>query len=321
MPRKLRVHYNHAMYHVMNQGNYRQSLFFDEDDFSYAYWLLERIVNNYGCKLHLFCLMTNHVHFLIEVDQIPLSKIMQSFSASYSKYINKKKDRCGHLFRGRYKEKIVQDERYILELCYYIHNNPLSAHMVKTLEDYPWSSHHVYTQRQTFDWVTTDLIMSLLSPQVNTSQSYKDFMLNRRRHDIGPQFCKLDDTNGCLIMSDSINAAINVSKGLDLRCLSLKQIIDTVCAQMGVSLAIIHAGYQQKSIIETKSLIAYFAHYHGQYTLASIAWMLNTRADTLSKTMRRQFESVKKCKAFKKKIEFLKREFLDVCLQLKRDGA
>lgn len=315
MPRKARIHYSHAMYHVMNQGNFRQAVFFEKQDFQYAYKLLERIVTNYGCKLHLFCLMTNHFHLLIEVDQIPLSRIMQSFTSSYSKYINKKRDQNGHLFRGRFKDKLVQDERYVLELCYYIHNNPLAAKMVNALDQYPWSSHHCYSQKQSLSWVTTNLIMGLLSNQVNTSTPYIDFMLNRDQCYKDPEYCRLDE-NGYLVIGDSINAALNSAIQLNLRGLSLNKIVETICNRMDISLGLIQSGCQRKSVIEAKLLITYFAHYHGHYTFVQIALMLNAREDSLSKTLRRHFESGDKARQFKQQIKLFRREFLSVCSQV-----
>lgn len=102
MPRKLRIHHKNFFYHVMLRGNFRQSLFFDNDDRIAFLEILEIATHKYLCKIHLFCLMTNHVHLVIEVDHIPLSKIMQHIASVFARKINKKYRRVGRFFQGRF---------------------------------------------------------------------------------------------------------------------------------------------------------------------------------------------------------------------------
>ena len=110
MPRRTRTHYFEAMYHVMLRGNYRQIIFNDDNDRLYFYSLLKQVTEKFNCKIHLFCLMTNHIHLVIEINHVPLWKIIQSFASSYARYINKKNKQSGHLFQGRYKAKLIQDD-------------------------------------------------------------------------------------------------------------------------------------------------------------------------------------------------------------------
>src|ERR1700735_24958 len=86
MPRKKRTHYFEAMYHVMLRGNYRQIIFNDDNDRLYFYSLLKKVTEKFNCKIHLFCLMTNHIHLVIEINHVPLWKIVQSFASSYARY-------------------------------------------------------------------------------------------------------------------------------------------------------------------------------------------------------------------------------------------
>ena len=82
------MHFKGAIYHVMLRGNYKQQVFFNDENRAEFYNLMENIIGKYDCKLHLFSLMTNHIHMVIEVDHIPLSKIMQNLVSRYTKYIN-----------------------------------------------------------------------------------------------------------------------------------------------------------------------------------------------------------------------------------------
>ena len=88
--------------------------------------------------------MNNHIHLLVQVGKIPLSKIVQNLAFRYSQWINRKQKRVGHLFQGRFKAIMLQEDAYFVRLLRYIHTNPLRAKLVKTHEQYAWSGHNVY---------------------------------------------------------------------------------------------------------------------------------------------------------------------------------
>ena len=112
--------------------------------------------------------MSNHYHLLIEIaqDEIPqargknLSKFMRQFNSDYAVYFNKKYKRSGHLWQGRFKSWYVTDEAYLYTLILYIEQNPLKANMVKTVEEYPYSSAHHFLDKESTNkclqnaWVT-----------------------------------------------------------------------------------------------------------------------------------------------------------------------
>jgi len=81
---------------------------------------------------------------LIQVDAIPLSKIIQNLGFRYTRYINQQRKTVGHLFQGRYKAILVDADRYLLALTRYIHLNPVRAGLCNTADDDEWSSHHAY---------------------------------------------------------------------------------------------------------------------------------------------------------------------------------
>jgi putative transposase len=107
---------------------------------------LGRYRKKYGYAIHAYCLMSNHVHLLVESSEQPLAKFMQGLQQSYSQYFNRKHHKSGHLFEGRYKAIICQKDEYLLELIRYIHLNPVRAGMVQVPERYRHSGHHAYLQ-------------------------------------------------------------------------------------------------------------------------------------------------------------------------------
>lgn len=146
MPRKPRIEFQGALYHVIARGNHRQNIFFDDNDRNRYLSTIEKSKSKFNFSIYAFVLMSNHVHLLIETSTIPLSKIMQSLHTSYTQYFNLKHNKSGHLFQGRYKAILCQKDSYLLQLVRYIHQNPIRAKIVESPDDYQWSSHHAYTQ-------------------------------------------------------------------------------------------------------------------------------------------------------------------------------
>ena len=158
MPRKPRIHFPGAVYHVMLRGNGGQNIFSDDSDRSRFLLILQQEQELSGCRIHAYCLMNNHVHLALQVANIPLSKIMQKVGFRYTQYCNRKQKRTGHLFQGRFKAILVDQNNYLLELVRYIHLNPLRAKLVDNPDHYRWSSHISYRKGVDTSWLTTDWI-------------------------------------------------------------------------------------------------------------------------------------------------------------------
>ena len=120
MARKPRVYYHGALYHVTLRGNAGQTVFFDNRDRTHFYLLVQEGIERFRHRIHAFCLMNNHVHLAIQVADIPLSRIIQNLSFRYTRWINWRQSRLGHLFQGRYKAVLVDADAYLLELTRYI---------------------------------------------------------------------------------------------------------------------------------------------------------------------------------------------------------
>jgi hypothetical protein len=103
---------------------------------------------------------TLHVHLVVQGGEVPLSLILQNLSFRYTRFINHRKKQTGHLFQGRYKALLLDIDTYLLELVRYIHNNPVRARMVKSPEEYPWSSHSAYLGDISVPWLTTDWVLA-----------------------------------------------------------------------------------------------------------------------------------------------------------------
>ena len=142
MPRRPRLNLASVPLHVIQRGNNRQACFFAEEDYRfYLYWL-RKGAEKYGCDIHTYVLMTNHVHLLLTPHgKTSASALMQSLGRRYVQYVNRVYKRSGTLWEGRFKASLVNAEEYLL-LCYrYIELNPVRAGMVQDPGAYPWSSY------------------------------------------------------------------------------------------------------------------------------------------------------------------------------------
>ncbi|MGH8510766.1 MAG: transposase [Gammaproteobacteria bacterium] len=142
MPRKPRFHLSGVPVHVVQRGNNRQPVFYDEQDYrGYLKWL-EEGADRYGCAIHAYVLMTNHVHLLLSpANGESIGRLMQYLGRHYVLYINYHYGRSGTLWEGRYKASLIQAQDYLLACYRYIETNPLRAGMVKSPGEYRWSSY------------------------------------------------------------------------------------------------------------------------------------------------------------------------------------
>ena len=152
------------LFHIYNQGNNREKIFYDERNYDYFLFKLKRYVHPYADIL-AWCLMPNHFHLMVYVreteiyilnDEISKKQKIRSLNESigillrtYTRAINKQENRTGSLFTQNTKAKVVTDWRSNMnygEICFnYIHKNPLSSNLVKSLENWPYSSYYEYT--------------------------------------------------------------------------------------------------------------------------------------------------------------------------------
>ena len=127
--------------HLVLRGNNRGSLFCDDVERWVFLDFMKYALTTYGCGLHAYVLMTNHVHLLATGYQFgAVSNTMQSIGRRFVRFVNLRRKRSGTLFEGRFKASVVETDRYLLTCMRYIEANPVRAGMVRRPEDYPWSS-------------------------------------------------------------------------------------------------------------------------------------------------------------------------------------
>ncbi|MEE8423883.1 MAG: transposase [Thermodesulfobacteriota bacterium] len=148
MARPYRLQAADCLYHITNRGNDRKRIFLVESDYKKFLNYLSEGKDRYQYYIYAYALMSNHYHILLKTTQANLSKIMHSLNTAYTVYYNLKHKKIGHLFQGRYKSIVVDEQNYFLELTRYIHLNPVKARIVEKPEDYQWSSYKCYLNKK-----------------------------------------------------------------------------------------------------------------------------------------------------------------------------
>lgn len=143
MPRKLRLEFPGAIYHVINRGNYRSHVFATDGARHAFEQCLFEVCGKSGWVLHAYVIMGNHFHLAIDTPDGNLVAGMQWLQATFASRFNRFRGEQGHLFQGRYKSLLVEEGEWLGKLCHYIHLNPVRAGIVTSekLRTYRYSSY------------------------------------------------------------------------------------------------------------------------------------------------------------------------------------
>ena len=185
MPRKPRQLIDHGCYHLIARGNNRQPILGQEEAFRDFLHELKLAKERYPSKIYHYCLMSNHVHLLVEIERGDyLPKFMQRVLQGYGRRYQKRTGYIGHVWQGRYKSPFVDKESYFLEAGRYIERNPLRAKIVDDLSDYRWSSYLYYAYGRHDSLVEEDPYYCRLDPDLSKRQEqYRDFVRLRSPYD------------------------------------------------------------------------------------------------------------------------------------------
>lgn len=178
MTRPLRIEYPGAVYHITSRGNARQDIYVDDEDREKFLSILSLATERFHWLCHSYCLMDNHYHLLVETPIPNLSAGMRQLNGIYTQAFNRRHQRVGHLFQGRFKAIVVEKQAHLLELSRYIILNPVKAGIVQHPEDYLWSSYRATIGlTKVSDFLTVTWLLDNFSSQTNRAQQlYREFV-------------------------------------------------------------------------------------------------------------------------------------------------
>jgi len=252
--------------------------------------------------------MTNHIHLAIQAGETPLSRIMQNLSLRYTTWINRRMNRSGHLFQGRYKAVLVDADSYLLELVAYIHLNPQRAGMSAGPGDYAWSSHRAFLGQETVPWLTTDQVLTMFGGRRDKAVRLFSLFVGER-------------------MGDGHKEEFHRGSGSDSRLLGEERFIDEVMEKalirretkptVGEVLEIVKMNCniddetlcsRQRSgpIAEARTLAAWAVSEFSDGTISEVGRLFGRDVSTLSACIKRMSEKARKDSRIARRMELVK---------------
>jgi putative transposase len=163
MARPLRIEFPGAVYHVTSRGDRREAIFEDDQDRDTFLTVVAQATERFDAVVLAYCLMDNHYHLVLHTRRGNLSRLMQQLNGVYTQAYNRRHRKVGHLFQGRFKGILVDENAYLLEVCRYVDLNPVRARLVRDPGNWRWSSYRAHTGNAISpDWLDTAAVHGTL---------------------------------------------------------------------------------------------------------------------------------------------------------------
>jgi REP-associated tyrosine transposase len=277
MSRPLRIEYPGAVYHLICRGNNRQKIFKDDLD---RKRYLEKLIHYCELKevsLLCYCLLSNHIHLLVETPQGNLSKMMQPFQTSYTLYLNRRHRRSGHVFEQRYKALLVDKDNYLLQVSRYIHRNPVDAKLVERPQDYRWSSYGAYVSGKRVRGLTTGIVLEQLGgKQSEQIRSYREYVESAGGISEAPPPTVKQVVIGDTEFAEQVFSERRVGLATQ-RTYTLSEVEEAVCQMIRIGREELMRPQRTPAVKRARELFMYMGRRHTGASLREIADRLGVR--------------------------------------------
>jgi len=289
MPRGARLDALGTLHHVILRGIERGEIFKDDADRTEFMRRFGDLAKASGTGVYAFALMSNHVHLLVRSGSGGIATLMRRLLSGYAQYYNRRHHRVGHLFQNRYKSIICEEDAYFIKLVAYIHLNPLRAGVVRTfdeIEEYPWGGHACIMQRVRYDWFDRNYVLQHFGTHEDSAiWAYLEFLSDEMSQDREAELSGGGlvrsyggwsnvlsmRKQGLMEMSDarvlgsgefvsslleqadaSVKQQLSGARRLEL----VKQDIESLCQEKGISLTVLRSGSRRTPLPELRKRLA-----------------------------------------------------------------
>jgi putative transposase len=298
MPRRLRLQYHGAIYHLMARGNGRQDIVCDDDDRRRLLEFLGRAVARCSWRIYAFVVLSNHFHLVLKTPQPNLARGMQALLSAYANAWARRHRFCGHVFQGRYRTELVEDETYLWTVTRYVHLNPVRAHLVEHPAGWPWSSYPGYADvSRRLEWVAYDELLASWGGEFggpDPDEHYRRFVTAGVVE--APPSPWSEAHHGWILGSPGYVARLGESvrgappreprrESRQIRGVGLARVCESVCRVYQVEPSVLS---RRGSRLEARAALAYLAREHTEATNSELAELLGvSRADSVPNLTRR----------------------------------
>ncbi|MBU3146497.1 transposase [Clostridium sp. CF012] len=246
MARKARLKAADAIFHIMCKSISEVDLYRDSEDKEKYLLLVKKYKKLYNVKIYGYCLMDNHAHLLVDANGADISKVMHGINFSYAMYFNKKYAREGHLFKDRFKSKIVDNDKYLKTVSLYIHNNPTDISEFKDCpEKYAFSSLGIYIgkRRDHFNIVDYGFVLDFFGNDISTARkSYYSHVFGCNDEKLKEEFEFKDE-----------KTEYRSGRKILVRNFSAEDVMEFIASKMNISKFHLNIKYSRK-LVRAKSL-------------------------------------------------------------------
>jgi putative transposase len=304
MPRKARITLPGAVHHVMSRGIEGNAIFRNDEDRHYFLHLLEKNVAKSGYLLYAWCLMDNHYHLLLRMNEYPLGRFMGLLNGPYAQYFRKNNKMRGYLFQDRYKSIVTQDQMYIEELVRYIHLNPVRVGIcsdIESLANYPWSGHSVIMGRNIYKAQNVkDVLLRFGANPSGARNKYCEFLSEGQKDGNSDLYALIRASNdnreninstGSWVIGnrDFIVQAMKHHKEMlrqNLERISVEDVSADICKKMNVKIESIKRKGRNSQSSKARKILAYVANRTYHIPTGEIACYLEVTSSAASNMIR-----------------------------------
>jgi REP-associated tyrosine transposase len=177
MSRPLRTVFAGGAYHVFARGNAKQEIFSDDRDHHIFLDVASDAILRFSWQCLAYCLMPNHYHLVVKTSGADLSRGMRQINGVYAQRFNRRHDRVGHLFQGRFGATLIQADEHLLEAIRYVVQNPVRAGLVERIEQWPWTSQRELLGHSATKLLSTSALLCFFDPSREKAiERYLEFM-------------------------------------------------------------------------------------------------------------------------------------------------
>ena len=304
MPRQARPDYENAVHHVMGRGIEKRPIFTCQKDRSEFLDRMGAVCPECGLEIYAWSLMPNHFHLLLRRKKQKLGHGMRRLLCGYASWFNRRYERSGRLFQGRYKSKLVETERYLARLVRYIHLNPVIAGMVdlEMLESYPWTGHRPLMGRGELCCQNTSAVLAFFGDSESSARGgLSDYMSAKdpEPEELG-RWCwtlsfgeRKRNCHVAAIGSEEFRRSIamrsepGASSTRSSNPGHLASAMDDLCRKMGVSPARIRGGAKGGSLSRVRAAISFLGTIVLGLTTTQVSRHIGVSQQSVSKSVSR----------------------------------
>ena len=288
MARTPRIDFPGALYHVIARGNRRAVIIHDDADATAYLERLERYRVRDGCTLYAYVLMTNHVHLLLETGERPLARTMHTLQFTFSQYYNRRYDKTGHVFQGRYQAIVCDRDAYLLELVRYLHLNPARIRTPLNPWTYPWSSHRAYLGQTSPVQVKTTPVLTMFHRHVGPArQAYRKFVMDGLHQGHQTRFYETVDQRflGDARFLEDVDRRTASSRHLAIRPprVPFGKLLTAVAHLHAVAPRALLAPGRQRAIVPARAMLVYLAREWSQMRAQELGQRLRRDPSMISR--------------------------------------